>query len=54
MQEGRCESDPETDCVWNQIYQRLQSQGTVENLKKTVARKDFSRMLKPGKLKVEK
>ncbi len=54
MQEGRCESDPETDCVWNLIYQRLQNQGTVENLKKTVARKDFSRMLKPGKLKVEK
>lgn len=54
MQEGRCESDPETECVWNQIYQRLQSQGTVENLKKTVAMKDFSSMLKPGKLKVEK
>ena len=54
MQEGRCETDLETDCVWNQIYQRLQSQGTVENLRKPVARKDHSRMLKPGKLKVDK
>ena len=54
MQEGRCETDRETECAWNQIYQRLQSQGTVANLRKPVARKDFSRMLKPGKLKVEK
>jgi ferredoxin len=54
MQEGRCETDRETECAWNQIYQRLQTQGTVANLRKPVARKDFSRMLKPGKLKVEK
>lgn len=54
MQEGCCETDREAECAWNQIYQRLQSQGTVENLRKPVARKDFSRMLKPGKLKIEK
>ena len=54
MQEGRCETDREVECAWNQIFQRLQNQGMVENLKKTVASKDFSRMLKPGKLKVEK
>jgi ferredoxin len=54
MQEGRCETDRETECAWNLIYQRLQSQGTVAILRKPVARKDFSRMLKPGKLKVEK
>jgi ferredoxin len=54
MQEGRCETDLEAECAWNQIYQRLQSQGTVGNLRKTVARKDFSRMLKPGRLKNEK
>jgi ferredoxin len=54
MQEGRCETDREAECAWDLIYQRLQSQGTVENLRKTVARKDFSRMLKPGKLKIEK
>jgi ferredoxin len=54
MQEGRCETDREAECVWNQIYQRLQIQGTVENLRKTVARKDFSKMFKPGKLKLEK
>jgi ferredoxin len=54
MQEGHCETDREAECAWNQIYQRLQSQGTVENLRKLVARKDFSRIIKPGKLKIEK
>jgi len=54
MQEGRCETDREAECAWYQIYQLLQNQGTVENLRKPVARKDFSRMLKPGKIKVEK
>ncbi len=54
MQEGRCETDPEAECAWNQIYQRLQNQGKVENLRTYVAQKDFSRNLKPGKLKIEK
>ncbi len=54
MQEGRCETDREAECAWNQIYQRLQSQGKVENLKDFVAGKDFSKTLKPGKLKIEK
>jgi len=54
MQEGRCETDPDTECAWFQIYQRLQSQGRVDNLKKPVPQKDFSRKLKPGKLKLEK
>ncbi len=54
MQEGRCETDREAECAWNQIYQRLQNQGKVENLKNFVAGKDFSKTLKPGKLKIEK
>jgi ferredoxin len=54
MQEGRCETDQESECAWSQIYQRLQNQGAVDNLRKNVARKDFSRKPKPGKLKIEK
>ncbi len=54
MQEGRCEIDWEAECAWNQIYQRLQSQGKVENLRGYVTQKDFSRNLKPGKLKIDK
>jgi ferredoxin len=54
MQEGRCEVDPEAECAWYQIYQRLESQGNLKNLKRLVPQKDFSRKLKPGKLKIEK
>lgn len=54
MDFGRCETDPEKECVWFQIYERLQAQGTVEKLKKTVPQKDFSKMLKPGKLGIGK
>lgn len=54
MDLGRCETDPESECAWFQIYERLQSQGTVEKLRQKVPPKDFSRMLKPGRLKIEK
>jgi ferredoxin len=54
MQDGKCETDPDSECVWSQIYQRLQLLGKLENLRKSLPRKDFSRKLKPGKLKLEK
>jgi ferredoxin len=54
MDNGRCETDPEAECAWYQIYERLKAQGTVAKLKKTVPEKDFSKMLKPGRLKIEK
>ena len=54
MDNGRCETDPEAECVWFQIYERLQAQGALEKLRKTVPEKDFSKMLKPGRLKLEK
>ncbi|KAF0219179.1 MAG: hypothetical protein FD174_2265 [Geobacteraceae bacterium] len=54
MDNGHCETDPEAECVWYQIHERLQSRGAVEKLRRTVPPKDFSRMLKPGKLKIEK
>ena len=54
MAGGRCETDSEMDCAWVRIHERLMSQGRAERLKKIVPAKDFSRMLKPGKLKVDK
>lgn len=54
MAEGRCETDPEAECAWVLIHDRLTAQGATEKLKKIVPAKDFSRMPKPGKLKVEK
>jgi len=54
MAEGRCETDPEVECAWIRIHERLSMQGGTERLNKIVPAKDFSRKLKPGKLKVEK
>ncbi|HEY6871121.1 MAG TPA: methylenetetrahydrofolate reductase C-terminal domain-containing protein [Geobacteraceae bacterium] len=54
MSDGRCETDPELECAWVLIHERLAAQGGAEKLKKIVPPKDFSRMLKPGKLKVDK
>ncbi len=54
MDEGRCETDPDAECVWVQIHERLVAQGKAERLAVIIPPKDFSRMLKPGKLKLEK
>ncbi len=54
MADGRCETDPEAECAWVRIHERLTAQGGAERLKNIVPAKDFSRALKPGKLKVDK
>jgi ferredoxin len=54
MAEGRCETDQDAECAWVLIHQRLSEQGKTVKLEKIVPAKDFSRMLKPGKLKVDK
>jgi ferredoxin len=54
MSEGRCETDPDAECAWVLIHDRLAAQEQAGKLSKIVPAKDFSRMLKPGKLKVAK
>lgn len=54
MTQGRCETDADADCAWVQIHERVAAQGDTGKLGKTVPAKDFSRALKPGKLKVDK
>lgn len=54
MDNGRCETDPEADCAWQQIFTRLQARGEESKLERIVPQKDFSKKLKPGKLKNEK
>jgi ferredoxin len=54
MAAGRCETDPEAECAWVRIHERLAAQGGTERLTRIVPAKDFSRKLKPAKLKVEK
>lgn len=53
MDNGRCETDPDSECAWCQIYNRLMSRGEQWKLERIGPPKDFSKKLKPGKLKNE-
>ena len=44
-QDGKCEVDPEKDCGWQLIYERLQKVGRLENLKKIHKPRNYSKML---------
>ncbi len=53
MDEGRCEIDPEAECAWAQIFARSNGSGSM-NLAETIPPKNFSKIPKPGKLKLSK
>ncbi len=44
-QDGKCEVDPEKDCGWQLIYERLEKIGRLENLKQIHKPRDHSKML---------
>jgi hypothetical protein len=41
---GKCEIDPDRDCGWELIYNRLKALNQLDKLKKIIAPKDYSRM----------
>lgn len=41
---GKCELDPNRDCGWEMIYNRLKSKNQVDRLKKLVAPLDYSKI----------
>jgi ferredoxin len=41
-QNGKCETDPNRDCAWALIYERLKAQGRLDNLLKVRPPKDFT------------
>jgi ferredoxin len=45
--DGMCEVDPNRDCAWVQIYNRLKKLGQLEKLSTLQPRKDYSRMSHP-------
>ena len=45
---GKCEVDPEKDCAWTKIYERLRETGRVENLKKLHVPRDWNLMQPPA------
>jgi len=47
--EGKCEVDPEKECVWSLIYERAKQKDTLETLSKYLKPKDYRRSLRPRK-----
>jgi hypothetical protein len=43
--EGKCEVDPEMDCGWRLIYERLEKLGKLDKLRQIQEPKDHSKML---------
>jgi hypothetical protein len=49
---GKCEVDPERDCAWIKIYERLKALDEMEKMKKIVGPKDWSKMNRPREIEV--
>jgi len=51
-QEGKCEVNPETDCAWQLIYERLKKLGQLECLEEIIPVKDWSTSRDGGPRKI--
>ena len=47
--EGKCEVDPSKDCAWVLIYQKLKSEGRLDEMRKYRGPKNFQFMTRPRK-----
>jgi ferredoxin len=47
---GKCEIDPEKDCVWVLIYRRLEKQGRLDLMRKYYQAKNYRAVKRPGKV----
>ena len=54
MHDGKCEIDPERDCAWVKIYDRLEELGQLETIEEIFAPKDYSKGIKPKALILER
>ncbi len=50
--DGKCEVDKEKDCAWTLIYQRLESQGRLNLMRKHLPPKNYQAAPKPRKIKI--
>jgi ferredoxin len=46
---GICEVSPDIPCAWVMIYNRMKEMGTLDQFKKTINAKDWSKSRRPGK-----
>lgn len=49
--DGKCEIDPERDCGWIKIYERLEKIGRLDNLKQIYEPRDHSKMMPSADLR---
>jgi len=49
---GKCEQEPEHDCAWILIYERLKKLGEMGKIKEFVPAKDYSKMKRPRQIEV--
>jgi hypothetical protein len=47
--DGKCEIDPQKDCVWTLIYQRLHAQGKLDRMRKYQPLRNHQVSPRPGK-----
>jgi hypothetical protein len=47
---GKCEVDPEKDCAWVLIFNRLKKLGRLERMKRTLPPKKYSVQKYPAKI----
>ncbi len=50
--EGKCEIDPDKDCAWTVIYQRLKEQGRLDRMRKLLPPRNHQVSLSPGKIRI--
>ncbi len=48
--DGKCEVDPDKDCAWTLIYQRLEKQGRLDLMRKHHLPRNFQAVIRPGKI----
>ncbi len=51
---GKCEVDPDKDCAWVKIYERLEHLGKLDKMKKIMEPKNYGASLKPAKRELER
>jgi len=50
---GKCEENPDKDCAWTLIYNRLEKLGKLDVMRKYYAPRNYQKVDRPGKVLVE-
>ncbi|RKY04862.1 5,10-methylenetetrahydrofolate reductase [Candidatus Poribacteria bacterium] len=48
--DGKCEVNPDQDCAWVMIYNRLKALGELEKMRRIAGPKDWSKMTRPRRI----